>query len=85
MVRFACVDGRPCCTVGWLSGCMVGRSRLLDDDIGVLRGVSEKYRVVVDVASLWHFALVDIVVGRVRAFERHRTAGLLDMVFETWN
>jgi hypothetical protein len=40
-----------CRAVGWLKGCMVGLCLLFEDDIGVDRGESEKYLVVVDVAS----------------------------------
>ena len=81
IVRLACAEGTACRTVAWFRGCMVGLSRLFEDDIGVDRGASEKYRVDVDVARRWHLFVVAVdPVGRMSAFVRHRTADLLDIL-----
>ena len=77
IVRFDCADGAACRAMGWLRGCNVGLIRLLEDEIGVARGESEKARVVVVVASL-----CDRGVGFDRgiAFARHLAADLLDIL-----
>ena len=58
---------------------MLGLCLLLDDDMGVDRGESEKYLEVVDVATHWALVAVETVLGRKRALARVRTAGLEDM------
>ena len=80
IVRLACADGTACRAAGWLRGSTIGLYLLLEDEIGVAFGESEKCLAVVDVASLWHRVMVAVeVVGRGSAFERQRMAGLLDI------
>lgn len=83
IVRFACVDGVTCLARDCLYDCIVGLCLLAEEDKGVARGASLKYLVHVPevVARRAHrVALVEVAIGRVRAFARHCTAGLADML-----
>lgn len=59
----------------------MGLCRLFEDDMGVLRGASEKDLIVVDVAILWRRPAVE--VGRGIAFARQRIMGLPDIVMDS--
>lgn len=69
-----CVGCRSAvCARGWV----VGLCRWREEDIGVVRELSEKYRGVV--ASRWTLVALVVVDGREIAFVRLRIAGLLAM------
>lgn len=83
MVRFACIEGVTCLARDWVYGWTVGLCLLAEEDKGVPRGASLKYRVEVSevVARRAHrFAVAEGAVGRVSALARHRAAGLADML-----